>query len=73
MNAYINSGSKGGTMVRAVIGDSTHLPPVWYRFKSRRRLRMLVGLVAGSLPCMEKFFFSGSSVFFPQQSSFHGS
>ena len=56
MNAYINSGSKGGTVVKAVVGES------W--FKSRCRLLMLVGLVLGSLPCTEKFFF-GFSVLFP--------
>ena len=41
MNAYINSGRKGGTVVKAVVGES------W--FKSRCRLLMLVGLVLGSL------------------------
>ena len=37
-------------------GESTRLPPMWPRFKSRRRRHMWVEFVVGSLPCSERFF-----------------
>ena len=43
-------------------GESTRLPPMWPRFKSRRRHHRWVELVVGSLLCCERFF-SGYSGF----------
>ena len=43
-------------------GESTRLPLMWPRFKSRRRRHMWVEFVVGSLPCSERFF-SGYSCF----------
>ena len=43
-------------------GESTRLPPMWSGFKSRRRRHMWVEVVAGCLPCSERFF-SGYSGF----------
>ena len=63
MSAYINSGSKGVAVVRAVVRAlaSHECGP---GFKSRRRRHMWVGFVFGSLLCTESFF-SGFPVFFP--------
>ena len=44
-------GSKGWR-----IGESICLPPMWPRFKSRRRRHMRVEFVVGSLLCFERFF-----------------
>ena len=38
-------------------GESARLPPMWPRFKSRRRRHMWVEFVVGSLLCSERFFF----------------
>ena len=43
-------------------GESTHLPPMWPGFISRRRRHIWVEFVVGSLPCSERFF-SGYSGF----------
>ena len=43
-------------------GDSTRLPPIWPRFKSRCQCHMWVEFVAGSLLCSKRFF-SGYSGF----------
>ena len=43
-------------------GESTRLPSMWPRFKSRRRCHMWVEFVVGSLPCSKRFF-SGYSGF----------
>ena len=43
-------------------GESTRLPPIWPRLKSRRRRHMWVEFVVGSLPCSERYF-SGYSSF----------
>ena len=42
-------------------GESTRLPPMWPRFKSRCWSHMWVEFVVGSLPCSKRFFscFSG--------------
>ena len=71
MSAYINSGSKGVAVVRAVVRAlaSHECGP---GFKSRRRRHMWVGFVFGSLLCTESFFFRVFRYFFPlQQSLFH--
>ena len=43
-------------------GESTRLPPMWPRLKSRRRHHMWVEFFVGSLLCCERFF-SGYSGF----------
>ena len=43
-------------------GESTHLPPMWPRFKSLLRLHIWVEFAVASLPCSERFF-SGYSGF----------
>ena len=41
-------------------GESARLPPIWPRFKSRRRRHMWVEFVVDSLLCSERFFSSQS-------------
>ena len=48
-------------------GESTRLPPMWSRLKSRRRRHLWVEFVVGSLPCTERFFFGLSG--FPLSSN----
>ena len=44
-----------GSKVVAVESESTHFPPMWSVFISRRRRHMWVEFVVGSLPCSERF------------------
>ena len=48
MGAFL--GSKGWRS-----GESARLPPMWPRFKSRRRRLMWVEFVVGSLLCSERY------------------
>ena len=69
MSAYINSGSKGVAVVRAVVRAlaSHECGP---GLKSRRRRHMWVGFVFGSLLCTESFFFGFSGIFSPSNNLF---
>ena len=49
-------------------GESTQLPPMWPKFKSRTRRHMWVEFVVGSHPCSEGFL-PGTLVFLPPQKS----
>ena len=50
------------TSLGVCLGESTRLPSMWPRFKSRHRCHMWVEFVVGSLPCSWRFF-SGYSGF----------
>ena len=50
------------TSLGVCLGESTRLPSMWPRFKSRHRCHMWVEFVVGSLPCSKRFF-SGYSGF----------
>ena len=45
-----------GSYQRWHSGESTRLPPMWPRFKSRHRRHVWVEFVVGSLLCSERFF-----------------
>ena len=56
-----------GSKVVAVESESTHFPPMWSVFISRRRRHMWVEFVVGSLPCSERFFSGYSGFSSPQE------
>ena len=69
MNAYVNSGSKGGTVVRAMVRTLTsHQCGLGLNPGDDSVCWLVLSLV---LSLARKGIFMGSLVFFRQQSSFH--